>query len=87
MLQIVIWNINGIRSIQPNLKDVFDSLDADIIALQETKITSKMYILVVSSHSSWCQPHFIILHFCTLNNALNKLCYNNTFLIHYVYRL
>ena len=39
-LKIVTWNINGIRSGQENLKDVFDSLGADIIALQETKITS-----------------------------------------------
>ena len=47
MLKIVTWNINGIRSIQPNLKDLFDSLDADIIALQETKITSKMLLFSI----------------------------------------
>ena len=39
-LKIVTWNINGIRSNQQNLRELFDSLEADIICLQETKITS-----------------------------------------------
>ena len=44
-VKIVTWNINGIRSLyneNRNLKNVLDSLDADIICLQETKITSKL---------------------------------------------
>jgi hypothetical protein len=31
MFNIVTWNINGIRSSQQNLKDLFDSLGADVI--------------------------------------------------------
>lgn len=41
MLKIVTWNLNGIRSSQQDLKTLFDSLECDIICLQETKITRK----------------------------------------------
>ena len=41
-MKILTWNINGIRSVkkEKSLKNLFDSLEADIICLQETKITS-----------------------------------------------
>jgi len=39
IMKILTWNINGIRAAKRNLKDLFDSLDADIICLQETKVT------------------------------------------------
>ncbi|XP_032790363.2 DNA-(apurinic or apyrimidinic site) endonuclease 2 isoform X1 [Daphnia magna] len=42
MFNIVTWNINGIRSGQQKLKDVLDSMEADIVCLQETKITRDM---------------------------------------------
>ena len=38
-MKILSWNINGIRASKINLKKLFDSLDADIICLQETKVT------------------------------------------------
>ncbi|KAM8934843.1 DNA-(apurinic or apyrimidinic site) endonuclease 2 [Pelodytes ibericus] len=38
-MQIVSWNINGIRTARAGLQDILDSLDADIICLQETKVT------------------------------------------------
>ncbi|XP_053552004.1 DNA-(apurinic or apyrimidinic site) endonuclease 2 [Bombina bombina] len=38
-MKIVSWNINGIRATRAGLKEVLDSLDADIICLQETKVT------------------------------------------------
>ncbi|XP_063287569.1 DNA-(apurinic or apyrimidinic site) endonuclease 2 [Pelobates fuscus] len=38
-VRIVSWNINGIRATRAGIKDVLDSLDADIICLQETKVT------------------------------------------------
>ncbi|KAK7101652.1 DNA-(apurinic or apyrimidinic site) endonuclease 2-like [Littorina saxatilis] len=41
-MKILTWNINGIRASKRCLKDVFDSLDADVICLQETKITRDM---------------------------------------------
>ncbi|CAL8098339.1 unnamed protein product [Calicophoron daubneyi] len=36
-LRLCSWNVNGLRSLQQPLKPMFDSLDADIICLQETK--------------------------------------------------
>ncbi|KAG8447790.1 hypothetical protein GDO86_015049 [Hymenochirus boettgeri] len=38
-MKIVSWNINGIRATRSGLKETLDSLDADIICLQETKVT------------------------------------------------
>ncbi|XP_053329571.1 DNA-(apurinic or apyrimidinic site) endonuclease 2 [Spea bombifrons] len=38
-MRIVSWNINGIRATRTSLKEILDSLDADIICLQETKVT------------------------------------------------
>jgi hypothetical protein len=50
IMKILTWNINGIRAVKKDqpLKKLFDSLDADIICLQETKITSIMSILYVA---------------------------------------
>ncbi|XP_078520665.1 DNA-(apurinic or apyrimidinic site) endonuclease 2 [Lissotriton helveticus] len=38
-MKIVSWNINGIRATKAGVRGVLDSLDADIICLQETKVT------------------------------------------------
>lgn len=38
--KVISWNINGIRTVK-NLKQMLDDLEADIICLQETKVTSK----------------------------------------------
>lgn len=38
-MKILSWNVNGIRASKINLKTLFDSLDADVICLQETKVT------------------------------------------------
>lgn len=40
-MRIVTWNINGIRTFRGGIKKALDSLDADIICVQETKVTSK----------------------------------------------
>jgi AP endonuclease-2 len=42
-MRLVTWNINGIRSLKVDWKDVLSSLDADIICLQETKVTSEFF--------------------------------------------
>lgn len=39
-MKILTWNINGIRASKIKLSELFDSLDADVICLQETKVTS-----------------------------------------------
>ncbi|XP_040048313.2 DNA-(apurinic or apyrimidinic site) endonuclease 2 [Gasterosteus aculeatus] len=38
-MKIVTWNINGIRTFGGGIKKALDSLDADIICVQETKVT------------------------------------------------
>ncbi|XP_061528104.1 DNA-(apurinic or apyrimidinic site) lyase 2 [Phycodurus eques] len=38
-MRIVTWNINGIRTFRWGIKKTLDSLDADIICVQETKVT------------------------------------------------
>ncbi|KAM4610235.1 DNA-(apurinic or apyrimidinic site) endonuclease 2 [Polymixia lowei] len=38
-MKIVTWNINGIRTFKGGIKKALDSLDADIICVQETKVT------------------------------------------------
>lgn len=43
-MKIVTWNINGIRTFGGGIKKALDSLDADIICVQETKVTSKWLI-------------------------------------------
>lgn len=40
-MKIVTWNINGIRTFKGGIKRALDLLDADIICVQETKVTSK----------------------------------------------
>ena len=48
-MRLVTWNINGIRSLKSDWKDVLSSLDADIICLQETKVTSELLQVTLSS--------------------------------------
>lgn len=38
-MKIVTWNINGIRTFKNGIKSALDSFDADIICVQETKVT------------------------------------------------
>ena len=40
-MKIVTWNINGIRAFRGGIKQALDALDADIICVQETKVTSR----------------------------------------------
>ncbi|CAL1548176.1 unnamed protein product [Lymnaea stagnalis] len=43
-MKLLTWNINGIRAAKgkPSIKTLLDSLNADIICLQETKVTRDM---------------------------------------------
>ncbi|TRY89910.1 hypothetical protein DNTS_020504 [Danionella cerebrum] len=38
-MKIVTWNINGIRTFKNGIRTILDSFDADIICVQETKVT------------------------------------------------
>ncbi|XP_064473826.1 DNA-(apurinic or apyrimidinic site) endonuclease 2-like [Ornithodoros turicata] len=37
-MKLLSWNINGLRSFKTSVKDILESLDADVICFQETKI-------------------------------------------------
>ena len=41
-MKIVTWNINGLRATIQNLKDLIKETDADVLCLQETKITKDL---------------------------------------------
>ena len=41
-MKIVTWNVNGIRSFDGKWKEVLEKLQADIICIQETKVTRKL---------------------------------------------
>lgn len=46
------WNVNGIRAaINKGFWDWFDSENADIVCLQETKITQKDFLKLATNHS------------------------------------
>lgn len=60
MVRVVSWNVNGIRTLKPSLKEALDALDADIVCLQETKVQSnadEQVCLVPGYHSffSFCR--------------------------------
>jgi len=47
MLRIATWNINGIRSFsQQQFQEALLQIDADIVCLQETKITRKFHLIL-----------------------------------------
>lgn len=47
-MKVVTWNINGIRAFRGGIKKALDSLDADVICIQETKVTRKWLAIAVS---------------------------------------
>ncbi|CAF0776501.1 unnamed protein product [Didymodactylos carnosus] len=55
LMRITTWNINGLRSLKAPLKTVLDSLESDIICVQETKVTRDAlpedYAIVDGYHS------------------------------------
>uniref|UniRef100_A0AAV2M029 DNA-(apurinic or apyrimidinic site) endonuclease n=1 Tax=Knipowitschia caucasica TaxID=637954 RepID=A0AAV2M029_KNICA len=55
-MKIVTWNINGIRTFRSGIKHALDSLDADIICVQETKVTRDLLderTAIVDGYSSY----------------------------------
>lgn len=50
MLRIATWNINGIRSFtKEKFQEALSQIDADIVCLQETKITRKFSFLCTNT--------------------------------------
>ncbi|XP_036434247.1 DNA-(apurinic or apyrimidinic site) lyase 2 [Colossoma macropomum] len=55
-MKIVTWNINGIRTFKNGIKKALDSFDADIICVQETKVTRDLLderTAIVDGYSSY----------------------------------
>lgn len=55
-MKILSWNINGIRASKGSLSNLFDSLNADVICLQETKVTRDMLdepTAIIEGYSSY----------------------------------
>lgn len=50
-MKIVTWNINGIRTFKNAIKKNLDSFDADIICVQETKVTRKNHYCSITIHA------------------------------------
>lgn len=51
-MKVLTWNINGIRGNKGlPLKQLLDSLDADIICLQETKVSRKIVLKRIQFYS------------------------------------
>lgn len=56
-LSLVSWNVNGLRALMrkdPSFLDIFSSLDADVFAIQETKLQEGQIALDLSGyHQTW----------------------------------
>uniref|UniRef100_A0A3Q3NHE6 DNA-(apurinic or apyrimidinic site) endonuclease n=1 Tax=Mastacembelus armatus TaxID=205130 RepID=A0A3Q3NHE6_9TELE len=55
-MKLITWNINGIRTFRDGIKKALDSLDADIICVQETKVTRDLLderTAIVDGYSSY----------------------------------
>jgi exodeoxyribonuclease-3 len=55
--RLVSWNVNGLRALlkkEPGFREVFDALDADVFALQETKLSEGQIDLELPGyHQTW----------------------------------
>lgn len=65
-LKIITWNVNGIRSLYKDavaMKQGLDSLDGDIICLQETRITRMLSIeLIDISWAVFCMGFKLVAY-------------------------
>ena len=56
-LKLVSWNVNGLRAVmkkEPSFQEVFDALNADVFALQETKLQEGQVALkLLGYHQTW----------------------------------
>lgn len=63
-MKIITWNINGIRTFGGGVKKTLDSLDADVICVQETKVTSKWSAKVSLATVQRSGPHVSTVYVC-----------------------
>lgn len=69
MLRVCTWNINGIRTLSKPIKRQLDSLEADIICLQETKANRNL-------PAEFCQADGYNAYFshCTAKSGYSGVC-------------
>nr|VZI31370.1 unnamed protein product [Spirometra erinaceieuropaei] len=69
MLRVCTWNVNGIRTLSTPLKRQLDSLDADVICLQETKANRSL-------PAEFCQADDYNAYFshCTSKSGYSGVC-------------
>ena len=66
-MKIITWNVNGLRSvINKGFNKIIEDLNADIICIQETKITSEMKVISFFNN-------------CVSNNGTTSLIVNRSF--------
>ncbi len=56
-LKLVSWNVNGLRAVlkkEPSFSEIFEALDADVFAIQETKLQEGQIELELAGyHQTW----------------------------------
>ena len=53
-MRLVSWNVNGLRAVEKKgFAEIFATLDADVVALQETKLQEGQIDLEFSGYESW----------------------------------
>ena len=57
-IKLISWNVNGLRAVvKKNYFDIFKQLDADIFALQETKLQEPQ-LTEEMKHIDGCEAHW-----------------------------
>ena len=53
-MKLISWNVNGLRAVAgKGFSEIFASLDADFVCLQETKLQQGQIDLEFEGYSSW----------------------------------
>ena len=53
-MKIVSWNVNGLKAIiENNFEDIIDKINADIICIQEIKITKEIKELKLNGYNKY----------------------------------
>ncbi len=53
-MKLISWNVNGLRAVvKKGFEDIFESLDADVVALQETKLQAGQIDLEFEGYQSY----------------------------------
>lgn len=79
-LRVCSWNINGLRSLKPSLKDLWDSLNSDIICLQETKASREFGFNILFTDNLSSKYVDFKGYNCYFANSIYKPGYSGTYI-------